>query len=72
MIECTLPKLSVDQSSLDTPFYGVRQMTWHLQNEGHAVTEKRIRRLMRLMRCRRENGPSDCCQIFLRADLPRT
>ena len=26
------------------------QMTWHLQNEGHAVNEKRIRRLMRLMR----------------------
>ena len=25
-------------------------MTWHLQNEGHAVNEKRIRRLMRLMR----------------------
>jgi putative transposase len=23
---------------------------WHLQNEGHAVNEKRIRRLMRLMR----------------------
>ncbi|WP_439150615.1 IS3 family transposase [Sulfitobacter sp.] len=24
-------------------------MTWHLRNEGHAVNEKRIRRLMRLM-----------------------
>jgi len=35
---------------LKTPFYGVRQMTWHLQNEGHAVNEKHIRRLMRLMR----------------------
>jgi putative transposase len=35
---------------LDTPFYGVRQMTWHLQNEGHTVNERRIRRLMRLMR----------------------
>jgi putative transposase len=23
-------------------------MTWHLQNEGHAVNEKRIRRLMEL------------------------
>ena len=34
----------------ETPFYGVRQMTWHMQNEGHAVNEKRIRRLMRLMR----------------------
>ena len=25
-------------------------MTWHLQNEGHAMNQKRIRRLMRLMR----------------------
>jgi putative transposase len=40
----------IDQQFLETPFYGVRQMTWHLQNEGHAVNEKRIRRLMRLMR----------------------
>ena len=39
-----------DKQFLETPFYGVRQMTWHLQNEGHAVNEKRIRRLMRLMR----------------------
>ncbi|TGD60219.1 IS3 family transposase, partial [Tabrizicola sp. WMC-M-20] len=42
--------LLIDKQFLDTPFYGVRQMTWHLQNEGHAVNEKRIRRLMRLMR----------------------
>jgi putative transposase len=42
--------LLVDKQFLETPFYGVRQMTWHLQNEGHAVNEKRIRRLMRLMR----------------------
>lgn len=42
--------LLIDQQFLETPFYGVRQMTWHLQNEGHAVNEKRIRRLMRLMR----------------------
>ncbi len=27
----------IDQQFLDTPFYGVRQMTWHLQNEGHGV-----------------------------------
>ncbi|WP_411840324.1 hypothetical protein [Paracoccus sp. ME4] len=25
-------------------------MTWHLQNEGHGVNQKSIRRLMRLMR----------------------
>lgn len=42
--------LKIDKQFLDTPFYGVRQMTWHLQNEGHAVNQKRIRRLMRLMR----------------------
>ncbi|MGV8988354.1 MAG: IS3 family transposase [Cypionkella sp.] len=41
--------LLIDKQFLETPFYGVRQMTWHLQNEGHAVNEKRIRRLMRLM-----------------------
>ncbi|WP_148087161.1 IS3 family transposase, partial [Pseudogemmobacter humi] len=40
----------IDQQFLDTPFYGVRQMTWHLQNEGHGVNQKRIRRLMRLRR----------------------
>lgn len=42
--------LLIDKQFLETPFYGVRQMTWHFQNEGHAVNEKRIRRLMRLMR----------------------
>lgn len=40
----------IDRQFLDTPFYGVRQMTRHLRNEGHAVNVKRIRRLMRLMR----------------------
>jgi len=42
--------LLIDKRFLDTPFYSVRQMTRHLQNEGHAVNEKRIRRLMRLVR----------------------
>ena len=42
--------LLIDSQFLDTPYYGVRRMTWHLQNESHAVNEKRIRRLMRLMR----------------------
>ncbi|MEM7025885.1 MAG: IS3 family transposase, partial [Pseudomonadota bacterium] len=40
----------IDRQFLETPFYGVRQMTWHLQNEGHPVNQKRIRRLMRRMR----------------------
>jgi len=39
----------IDEQFLKTPFFGVRQMTWHLRNDGHLVNEKRIRRLMRLM-----------------------
>jgi len=39
----------IDRQFLDTPFYGVQQMTWHLQGRGRAVNVKRIRRLMRLM-----------------------
>ena len=39
----------IDEQFLETPFYGVRQMTWHLRAQGHPVNEKRIRRLMRLM-----------------------
>ena len=27
----------IDKQFLETPFYGVQQMTWHLRNEGHAV-----------------------------------
>ena len=41
--------LLIDKQFLETPFYGVQQMTWHLQNEGFPVNVKRIRRLMRLM-----------------------
>jgi hypothetical protein len=39
----------IDVQFLETPFFGVRQVTWHLRNDGHAVNEKRIRWLMRLM-----------------------
>ena len=49
MIEPKLPSLSVDKQFLDSPFYGVRQMTWHLRNEDHLVNEKRILRFMRLI-----------------------
>ena len=49
----------IEKQFLETPFYGAQQMTWHLQNEGPVVNQKRIRRLMRLMRVRRENGPPD-------------
>ena len=27
----------IDRQLMETPFFGVRQMTWHLRNEGHAV-----------------------------------
>lgn len=45
----TLMRL-IDRQFLETPFYGVQQMTWHLESEGYAVNLKRIRWLMRLMR----------------------
>lgn len=40
---------TIDEQFLETPFFGVRHMTWHLRNEGHLVNKKRIKRLMRLM-----------------------
>ena len=27
----------IDKQFLETPFYGVQQMTWHLHNSGHTV-----------------------------------
>jgi putative transposase len=39
----------LDEQFLETPFFGVRQMTWYLKKEGHPVNEKRIRRLMQLL-----------------------
>lgn len=33
----------------DTPFFGLRQMTSHLRNEGHKVNEKHMRRRKRLI-----------------------
>ncbi len=39
----------IDEEFLEAPFFGVRQMTWHLRNEGHRVNVKRIRWLMGLM-----------------------
>lgn len=40
----------IDKQFLETAFYGLRQMTWHLPNEDHLVNERRIRRHIRLMR----------------------
>ena len=39
----------IDKQIVEAPFYGVRQMTWHLRNEDLLVNEKRIRRRMRGM-----------------------
>ena len=39
----------IDEQFLETPYYGVRQMTWHLRNDWHPINERRIRRLIRLM-----------------------
>ncbi|MGR3433319.1 MAG: IS3 family transposase, partial [Shimia sp.] len=39
----------IDRQFMETPFFGVRQMTWHLRNEGHPMNPKRVRRLMRPM-----------------------
>ena len=41
--------VEIDRQFLETPFYGARQMTWHLRAAGHPVNIKRVRRLMRLM-----------------------
>ena len=39
----------IDQQFLETPWYGSRQLARWLRLEGHCVSRKRIRRLMRLM-----------------------
>lgn len=39
----------IDKQFLQTPYYGVQQMTYHFRNEGINISPKRIRRLMRLM-----------------------
>lgn len=39
----------MDEQYLQTPFYGVMQMTYHLRRQGYTVNPKRIRRLLRKM-----------------------
>jgi putative transposase len=41
--------LLIDKQFLESPFNGLQRITWHLQHEGYLVSEKRVRRLMRLM-----------------------
>ena len=49
--EVTLDPMCVsDKKFLETPFYGVRRMTWRLRDEDHPVNEKRIGRLMPIYR----------------------
>lgn len=33
----------IDKQFLETPFYGVQQMTWHLLNEGYVVNYSKRR-----------------------------
>jgi putative transposase len=39
----------LDEQYTRTPFYGIRRMTAWLQQQGHAINHKRVRRLLRLM-----------------------
>ena len=39
----------IDAQFLETPYYGSRQMTWHLRRLGHEVGRTRVRRLMAIM-----------------------
>lgn len=39
----------IDAQFLERPYYGSRQMTWHLRRLGHEVGRKRVRRLMAIM-----------------------
>ena len=39
----------IDRQYTATPFFGVRRMTAVLRRDGHAVNDKRVRRLMRVM-----------------------
>jgi len=32
----------IDKQFLETPFYGVRQITWHLRYEDHLVCHQRV------------------------------
>lgn len=41
--------VTMNKRFLEKLFYSVQEMTWSSQNEGYAVNDKHIRRLMRLM-----------------------
>ena len=39
----------LDEQFLETPYYGSRQMVYHLKRQGYQVGRKRVRRLMAKM-----------------------
>ncbi len=39
----------MDEQFLETPYYGSRQMVYHLRRQGYRVGRKRVRRLMAKM-----------------------
>ena len=41
----------IEKPLLETPFFGVRRMTWELRNDGHVVTF--VKRLWRSLKCER-------------------
>ena len=47
----------IDETFLECPFYGARQMARHLRRLGWAVGRKRVRRLMRKIGLRRSITP---------------
>ena len=65
-----------DKQFLETPFYGVRRMTWRLRDEDHPVNEKRIGRLMPIYRKPNTSKAAKGHKIYpyplrgLRADRP--
>lgn len=39
----------LDEQYMNTPFYGIRRLTYWLRSKGHAVNRKRVKRLMAIM-----------------------
>lgn len=39
----------IDEQFMETPFYGSRQMTCHLRQQGFTISRKRVQRLMHIM-----------------------
>jgi putative transposase len=70
----------IDKQFLETPWYGSRQMARHMERQGHKCGRRhaasvplarRVRRLMRQMRVRRENSAPRCFLALLTPDGAR-